>query len=53
MYLYRIITELGETVDFYLSTTRNTKAAKTKERRSKLPGNSTLTNQIYAQSNRI
>ncbi|WP_424908417.1 hypothetical protein [Vibrio parahaemolyticus] len=53
MHLYRIITELGETMDFYLSTTRNTKAAKTKERRSKPSGNSTSTNQIYAQSNRI
>ncbi|TON65104.1 IS6 family transposase [Vibrio parahaemolyticus] len=28
MYLYRAITDSGETVDFYLSTTRNAKAAK-------------------------
>ena len=28
MYLYRAITDLGETVDFYLSTTGNAKAAK-------------------------
>ncbi len=28
MYLYRAITDTGETVDFYLSTTRNAKAVK-------------------------
>lgn len=28
MYLYRAVTDSDETVDFYLSTTRNVKAAK-------------------------
>ena len=29
MYLYRAVTKQGDTIDFYLSPTRNTKAAKT------------------------